>query len=108
MQGGKHDKQWSGIMFKQQANVNAVDLVALLGGTFLGESADLHLSDAPLWPLATKWRFLLGKNAWPFLSGVCDQPNNDSAAKFFTKMLGHLKRHGDLAADSLNLPHPWF
>jgi len=30
--GGQHTKQWSGVLFQQQANINAVDLVAMLGG----------------------------------------------------------------------------
>jgi len=41
--GGKHDKQWSGILFHQQTNVKSVDLLAMLGSVHLSVEADLHM-----------------------------------------------------------------
>jgi len=70
--GGKHNKQWSGILFCQQTNVKSVDLLAVLGGVHLSIKADLCMGKAPSLPLGNSWCFLLGKTAWPFLSGVCN------------------------------------
>jgi len=60
--GGRHPKQWSGIVFRTQNNVRSVDLVAMLGGVHLSDDAPLRMMDDPSQPLGS--RFELAFPAW--------------------------------------------
>jgi len=106
--GGKHDKQWSGVLFRQQTNVKSVDLLAMLGGVHLSVEADLRMGEAPSLPLGDSWRFLLGKTAWPFLSGVCDQKTNAAAATYLNQIFEYMSRHGNPSLTDMTLPRPQF
>jgi len=105
---GKHDLQWSGLLFKKQCNVQSVDIVAWLGRVHLGPNADLCMEATPSVQLPEEWRFLPGKVGLPFLSAVAHATSNDGCALFFACLMMTWRRRGDPVMAGIVSLQPYF